>query len=69
MWRDLRDGCPILSQAIGIEMLKTVFGIAVGHLEGPPYAYDFYKGDFNGKMSKYRFLAINTARNLLQPSS
>ena len=38
------DGCPILSQAIGIEMLKTVFGIDVAHLEGPPaQAYAFYK--------------------------
>ena len=30
------NGCPILSQAIGQEKLKTVFVFALAHLEGPP---------------------------------
>ena len=49
------DGCPILSQAIGHEKLRTVFVFALAHLEGPPQAYAFYNGDIGGEISKISF--------------
>ena len=44
------NGCPILSQVIGIEMLRTLFVSALAHLEGPPQAYAFFNGDIGGKI-------------------
>ena len=40
------NGCPILSQAIGQEKLRTVFVFALAHLEGPPQAFAGYNSKF-----------------------
>ena len=49
------NGCPIQSHFIGHEMLRTVFGIDVAHLEGPPQAYAFYNGNIECKNLKICF--------------
>ena len=40
------NGCPIQSQAIGQEKLRTVFAFALAHLEGPPQAFAGYNSKF-----------------------
>ena len=41
------NGCPILSQAIGQEKLRTVFVFEIGHLEGPHVASTGHNSKFN----------------------
>ena len=65
-WTSKSLGCPILSQAIGIEMLKTVFGIDIGQLEGLPPGLCFLLSGFHWETSKYSFLAIKS--DVLPPS-
>ena len=40
-------------------MLRTVFGIDVAHLEGPPQAFAFYNGDIAWKIFKNNFWRYN----------
>ena len=59
-------GCPILSQAIGNEKLRTVFVFAVAHLEGPPPGLHVLQWGYRWKNLKNQFLAIKSARSVLQ---
>ena len=63
------DGCPILSQGIGIEMPRTVFVFVLAHLEGPPPGLRVLQWGYRWQNLKNQFLAIKFARSAIQCSS
>ena len=52
------DGCHMNSHFIGLELLRTFFGIAVACREGPVPAFSCIAGDIAGGISKNCFRAI-----------
>ena len=60
------NGCPILSQAIGQEKLRTVFVFALVRLEGPPTPSLATIVNSNSKICKNQFSETKSVRSVLQ---